>query len=96
VLHKLKPGTPLHGATPESLKRDEVELILTLTGIDEVSAQTHHAQFRYFADQVLFGMRHADLLTELPDGRLRMDLARFHDLVPTTPTAEFPFGEAKA
>jgi inward rectifier potassium channel len=95
ALYRLLPGTPLHGASPESLARDEVELILTLTGIDEVSAQTHHAQRRYVAAEVRFGVRHADMLSELPDGRLRLDLSRFDDVIATVPTPEFPYGAAQ-
>ena len=83
ALHRLLPGTPLHGATPESLARDEVDLILTLTGLDEVSAQTLHSQWQYSFEDVRFGMRHADLLSETPDGRLRIDMRKFDELVAT-------------
>ncbi|MDB4968399.1 MAG: Kef-type transport system, putative NAD-binding component [Myxococcales bacterium] len=93
VLHRLETG-PLAGATPESLERDEVEILLTLSGTDELSAQILHAQRRYLAKDIAWGARHADLLTELPDGRLRMDLAHFHEIVPTRRTDDFPYGEA--
>lgn len=91
IMHVLRPGSPLHGATPESLARDEVELVVTLTGIDEVSAQQLHAQKQYDASAIKWGMRHVDLITPLADGRLRVDLSRFHDVVATEPTAEFPY-----
>jgi inward rectifier potassium channel len=92
VLHKIEPGGLLHGATPESLARDEVELILTLSGTDELSAQVLYAQTRYDAKDIRWGARHADMLSERPDGRLRLDMRRFHDVVPTQPTDEFPYG----
>jgi inward rectifier potassium channel len=91
VMHKLIATSPLHQASPESLAKDEVELIVTLVGTDEISAQALHAQRRYTHDGILFGMRHADILTELPDGRLRADMARFHELVPTVATETFPY-----
>jgi len=31
------------------------------------------------------------ILTEEPDGRLVVDLRKFHDVEPTEPTAEFPY-----
>jgi inward rectifier potassium channel len=93
VLHHIDGESPLHGATPETLERDEVELIITLIGIDELSAQTLHAQARYFASQIRWGVRHADLLSELPDGRLRLDMTRFHHVVPTRKTETFPYGD---
>jgi inward rectifier potassium channel len=91
VLHKLQPSSPLHGVTPESLARDEVEMTLTLVGLDEVSAQALHAQRRYLADEVRFGMRHADMLSERGDGGLQLDMGRFHELVETAPTEDFPY-----
>jgi inward rectifier potassium channel len=91
VMHKLNDASPLHRSSPESLARAEVELIVTLVGTDEISAQALHAQKRYAHDVVRFGVRHADMLSELPDGRLRLDMARFHDVVPTLATDDFPY-----
>jgi inward rectifier potassium channel len=82
VLHKLVDGSPLHGATPESLARDEVEIIMTLQGTDEVSTQGHQAQHQWVAADIKWGVRYADMLSERPDGGLRLDMARFDDVVP--------------
>jgi inward rectifier potassium channel len=82
VMHRMERGSPLDGATPESLEREEVELLLTVTGVDESSSQSLHARHRYEYHQVRWGVRHADMLSELPDGRLRLDMRRFHELVP--------------
>ena len=40
-----------------------------------------HARHRWLDTDVRFGMRHADMLAELPGGKLRLDHARFHELV---------------
>jgi inward rectifier potassium channel len=92
VLHHIDRKSLLYGATPESLERDEVEIILTLSGTDELSVQQLHAQTRYDAKQIRWGARHADMLSERPDGKLRLDLRQFHEVVPTPPTDEFPYG----
>jgi inward rectifier potassium channel len=92
VLHHIDNKSLLHGATPESLERDEVEIILTLSGTDELSVQQLHAQMRYEAKDIRWGARHADMLSERPDGKLRLDLTQFHEIVPTPPTDEFPYG----
>jgi inward rectifier potassium channel len=92
VLHKIDQTSRMWGATPESLARDEVEFILTLEGTDELSVQRLHAQTRYEANLVRWGARHADMLSERPDGKLRLDLSQFHEVVPTKPTDEFPYG----
>lgn len=91
VLHAIDERSPLYPATPESLAQNEVELIMTLTGTDELSAQMLYAQRRWTAEVVRFGARHADLLSELPDGRLRLDMRRFDELVATEASDAFPW-----
>jgi inward rectifier potassium channel len=91
VMHRITESSPLWKATPESLAAAEAELVLTLTGLDETSAQSLHANGRYDAAQIEWGARHADILDELPDGRLRIDMTRFHELQPTTPIDDFPY-----
>jgi inward rectifier potassium channel len=91
VFHRLTRDSPLFGATPESLAATEAELSILVTGLDETSSQTLHAQARYEHDQLLWGVRYADLLSELPDGRLRVDLMQFQVVVETAPTPDFPY-----
>jgi inward rectifier potassium channel len=91
VFHRLTNDSPLFGATPESLATMEAELLILVTGLDETSSQTLHAQTRYEHKQLAWGVRYADLLTELPDGRLRVDLTKFQAIVETAPTEDFPY-----
>lgn len=82
ALHQLTESSPLWGYDAARMEKDEVEILLTLQGIDEVSAQMHSAQHYYIAKDVRWGVRPADLLSELPDGRLRMDMSKFDEVVP--------------
>jgi inward rectifier potassium channel len=91
VMHRIDASSPLFGGTPESLERDEAELILTVVGIDEASAQSQSARHTYPHARVRWGARHADMLSERPDGGLRLDMREFHGLVPTRPTPSFPY-----
>jgi inward rectifier potassium channel len=92
VLHPILPDSPLYGATPESVARDEIEILVTLVGTDDTSLQPVHARRRYDAEhEILWGARHADILTEDADGNLVMDVRRFHDVIPTEPTPDFPY-----
>jgi inward rectifier potassium channel len=91
VIHRITADSPLYGATPESIVRDEMEFILTVTGTDDISAQPMHARHRYGGEMLQWGMRHADILSELPDGRLRADLGQFDALLASEPTADFPY-----
>jgi inward rectifier potassium channel len=91
VLHRIVPGTPLHGDTPDSLTAGEVELTLAVTGTDETSLQPVHAQHTWMSRSIVWGARLADILTELPDGNLLLDLRQFHELSPTGATEAFPY-----
>ena len=91
ALHEIDPSSPLHGATPASLAKDEVELIASVVGIDDTSLQPVHARHTYADTQILFGVRHADILREEDGGTLTLDLTRFHDTVPTLATPTFPY-----
>jgi inward rectifier potassium channel len=92
VLHRIDRASLLWGATPESMQKDEIEFVLTLSGTDELSVQKLHAQKRYEAKDIRWGARHADMLSERPDGKLRIDMTQFHEIVETQPTDEFPYG----
>jgi len=94
VMHPIAGTSPLRGATPESLERDEVEFIVTVVGIDEASAQNVSARHTYDHSELAWGARHADMLSERPDGGLVLDMKEFHRLVETKATADFPFPRA--
>jgi inward rectifier potassium channel len=91
ALHAITAASPLHGQTPESLAAAEVELVVTLVGVDDTSLQPVHARHEYEDRDILWGARHVDILKEEPDGSLTLDLHKFHDVVATAPTADFPY-----
>jgi inward rectifier potassium channel len=81
-MHRIEPGGLLHGATPQSIAKQEVQLVVALTGIDGTTSQTIYGGHDYLEAEIRFGWRFADMLSELPDGRLRVDFSRFDELVP--------------
>ncbi|MFT3840634.1 MAG: ion channel [Myxococcaceae bacterium] len=91
LTHVVDDSSPLRGATPESLVKEEVEMIITLVGTDDASGQSVHARARYFATDVVFGHRHADMLSDVSPTKMRLDLKYFDELVPTQPIDGFPY-----
>ena len=91
VLHPIDDESPLRGATPELIAAQEVELQVLVVGLDDTSMQPVHAAHRYFTHQIVWGARHADVLSEASDGALEMDLRKFHDLEATPSTPDFPY-----
>ena len=82
AVHPIDAASPFHGETPESLRAKEVDLVVSLTGVDESLSQTVHARHAYSPDQILFGHRFVDVLTWMPDGRRAIDYRKFDDTVP--------------
>jgi inward rectifier potassium channel len=95
VLHPLASDSPLSGYTPEACLAEEVEVQIMVVGMDDVTMQPVHAAHRYLAPQILWGARHADVLSETADGNLLLDLTKFHQTEATLPTPEFPYPREK-
>jgi inward rectifier potassium channel len=91
ALHPITPQSPLHGQSPASLAAAEVELFVTVVGVDDTSLQPVHARHRYPSEAIVWGARHADILSEDPDGTLVLDLRKFHHLASTEPTPDFDY-----
>jgi inward rectifier potassium channel len=91
ALHPIDAGSPLFGETPESIEAKEIELQVSVLGLDDITMQPVHASHRYFTHQILWGHRHADVLSEAPDGDLVLDLRKFQDVERTVPTPDFPY-----
>jgi inward rectifier potassium channel len=91
VLHVIDAGSPLAGETPSSAAAKEIELQVLVIGVDDISMQTVHASHRYYARDIVWGARMADVLSETPEGDLLLDLGKFHDVERTAPTPDFPY-----
>lgn len=90
ILHRIEPGSPLHGETPESLAASDAELTLAVSGVDDTSLQLVHARHTWLAPSITWGARLADIVSEMPDGGIQVDLRRFHEIVPATTPAAAP------
>jgi inward rectifier potassium channel len=81
VMHEIDRDSPLHGADPATLEAQNVELVVTASGIDETIAQRVNARTSYLPDEILWGHRFVDVLGWTEDGRRVIDYRRFHDTV---------------
>lgn len=93
ALHVVDETSPLFRDTPESLTTDGVELVVTVSGMDDTWMQTVHATHHYSAQQVAYGYRLVDVLSE-SGNVITLDLAKFHDLEPAQPLPSFPYPRA--
>ena len=91
VMHPIGRDSPLYGRTPEQVAAEETEIGVMVLGLDETSMQPVQASHQYFSRQLLWGARHADILSEAEDGNLILDLNKFHDTESTPATDDFPY-----
>ena len=91
ILHPIDADSPLYQQTPESLETCEAELYAMVIGLDDTSMQVMHAAHTYFARDILWGARHADVLSVHDNGDVLLDLHRFHDTQPTDASDDFPY-----
>jgi inward rectifier potassium channel len=91
AMHPITPASLLFGQTPASLKAGEVEIFVTVSGVDDTSLQPVHARHKYTDEAIVWGARHADVLSEAEGGVLVLDLGKFHEITPTAQTPDFPY-----
>jgi inward rectifier potassium channel len=91
AMHRIDDKSPLYRLTPEDCVKNEVELLVSVVGTDDTSLQPVHARRRYDTNELVWGARLADVLSEKPDGTIEMDVRKFHDLVATDATDDFPY-----
>jgi inward rectifier potassium channel len=89
AIHPILPGSPFHGATPESLAAADAGVVVSLTGIDETFSQTVYARNYYYPDDIVWGARLVDITSLSPDGDSLIDFSRFDKIAP----AELPLWE---
>jgi len=80
--HVIDASSPLYGLSLDDMKRQGVQLIASLIGLDETFSQQVHSRHSYAPDDFVFDMRFADIIGTEPDGSRYVDYANFDALVP--------------
>src|ERR1700733_278728 len=82
AIHPITEDSPMSGLSVEAMEAASVEVIVSVTGLDETFAQTIHARYSYRPRDILWGRRFVDILERAPNGMLSIDYAHFDDVVP--------------
>ena len=77
VMHVVDESSPLHGLDAAALDKAEVELAISIMGLDDVTMQTVHSSHVYTDKQIVHGHRFVDIMRPLPDGDIVIDLRNF-------------------
>ena len=82
IMHRIDENSPLYGLTQEQLVDEEMQIVVLLSGRDDVLADTIYARYSYSPEQIVWGHRFVDVLSVTPQGRPIVDLTKFHDTEP--------------
>ncbi len=82
VMHKIDERSPLFGKRPEQLLADGAYLTVSISGTDDTLNDFVHSRHNYGQEDIHYGYRFVDILSER-DGDVRLlDFSKFHDIVP--------------
>jgi inward rectifier potassium channel len=90
AIHIIDEKSPFHGATAESLAAINLELVVSMLGMEEVTGQTVHARHAYHWSDIRWDHRFVDIFAVDADGARTMDLGKFHEVVTTLPPDSRP------
>jgi len=85
--HVIDERSPLKGLKLDELRKEEAEIIITITGIDEVTSQSIFARTAYTFDNILHDHHFVDIIGIAQDGRISVDFSRFHHTEEHVPAA---------
>lgn len=81
IVHPIDEHSPLAGKTREQLEREQAEILVLLTGVDETYEQTVHARTSYRADEIIWNARFRPVFrAESSAHLLAVDVSRLHDI----------------
>ncbi len=84
--HDIDETSSLFGCTPESIRAQNINIIVTLTGIDDQLATSVHARYVYNWNDIQFDRSYVDMfITDPETGRRILDLGPMHDTIPVRP-----------
>jgi inward rectifier potassium channel len=82
IFHLIDEASPLFDASADELAEAEALLMLTISGLDDSSAQQLNARQSYSHGHIRWQHRYVDVVSNAEDGRLIIDYAKFHDVTP--------------
>ena len=92
VVHPIDDTSPLFGCTREDLERTDAEFSILMSGVDETFSQTVHARSSYKPQEIVFGMRFANIYNPVtPNGTVSIDVSRLSDVEPVPDDADLSF-----
>jgi inward rectifier potassium channel len=87
VVHPITPDSPLAGATPESVRAEQVELLVLVNAHEETFSTRVTARASYWWDEIRWDAKFASIFASSPDEALAIDVERLDRLERLAPGA---------
>ncbi len=81
IMHPINESSPFYGVTLEEMQEKEMEILITITGIDQTVSENIHAHYSYIPTEILWNHKFVDILSKTQDGRRSVDYSCFHDAI---------------
>jgi inward rectifier potassium channel len=82
LFHTIDKESPLYGLSAEDIAGGDLNFTVTISGLDETSAQVVHARNRYTGQDLRVGHEFVDIIRVDEEGMRHMDYAKIHDTRP--------------
>lgn len=82
AMHPITPSSPLYEATPESLQQKNVQVVVSMSGLDETVAYMVHVRHTYGHQHILFNHRFVSVIHPSASGDRYFKKAYFHHVEP--------------
>ena len=82
VMHPINESSPLYGITLEEMQEKEMEILITITGIDQTVSDNIHAHHSYIPTEILWNHKFVDILSKTRNGKRSVDYSCFHNAIP--------------
>ncbi len=87
VIHPIDKASPLYGITAVGLRESNINVIVTLTAIDDQLAQTVHARYMWNWNEIEFDRRYVDMIKIDENGTRYLDLEPINETEPIAESA---------
>jgi inward rectifier potassium channel len=82
LFHPIDEASPLFRVSEFDAIEDEINLVVSISGLDEMSSQIVHARQSYVAEDIRWRHEFIDMFRRDENGRSHVDLAKLHDTRP--------------
>lgn len=97
IIHRLEPGSPLYGLSPDALLEEDFELVVSFTYTGDSTGMLHQTRYSYTPADIRWGQRFQDML-RLGKRHYKVDYALFNQTtwvqVPMLSAEEYDRGRA--